>query len=806
VAPLLVTYSVLLAFIAALCFLACFYFCPRAHPLSFSLPSSPHTLPAAMSSDFESLSCDDNPSDHDHHHRRSSSNSSFDSLDDLVAEQDLQLLRRLPMVADSHNLRRRLVGNSDDDDDDPAAAYGHRQYGVTGPQPRTSIRPSSHTLLTGLPPALRDVPSSAHDADSNTSSGKEMKNANCGGDAVSVTMKSTTDAAAQAGQRAGEAAKGDVRLFTQQPKASPDLPLPLQSDDTKTTLPDMHVVEGRSAVPPIVPVVPCTATELHVSAPEDGREEATGQQQQQQQQQRSCRVSSVLQVKVEAAEQGSSRYRTAAGVDVEDTSRSSHHHHYPASPVLLQQQQQRDNFSDDAAPHPSWLWQATCPPDSGQITPTTSAGTLTASATTRRSDAGDDGAVGATELHRPSPQLPQQQQQTSSSSSSSADTRGCGSSPEVEAWTDEQPTQHHHQQQQQQLPAAAQMQRAVGATRAFHDVDGFYRTALLEESTDAEDDDDDAAGSSNDRAASSLTLTLRSKALSPPSLPSSVCTSESVATPPTTLRVKLASAAEELHRVAAALPHVTVVSLLSLLIIVLVPINVLCLDVMALAWIRRRVDTRYHSVAGLVSNSNNHNDTICGASASAVDGGRLFGTSSVVQTGPHCSDKFVLDPLVSTVARCRSTASAIGSSVSVMSTGGGGAASLDGGAPMGGGATTHAVPALCTFVLWLMIPNGLLLRALLLSHYGGVDAADLGGVACAAATLYARLRRQAPQLIMMELYVRYACLWAMVHAILPVAMRAGVWLDSWMPTNGSPPHKPGALSLETPATKQKAFS
>ncbi|KPA73638.1 hypothetical protein ABB37_09770 [Leptomonas pyrrhocoris] len=679
-----------------------------------------------MSSDFESLSCDDQESHGGSHHdadgtHHGDSHDSFDALDDLVAEQDAQLLRRLVLHDDPHH--RYHHHNGDGDSDSSAAVYGHREYGVVGQSPPTTTHTISYASSRGaafrsgdVSPAttgqqqLSNACRPTAEVDKSSSSGQEdpLKDHE---NKSSCSNNDRSSCSAVPADRTGSAKEHAHRFLAPQPKAEPELPPP-RSDATS---PNARVVLPDRVSP-------------HADGAAEGEE----------------------------------------GVDRRD---ERHHPHGPAPPPLR-------------PPTLAQAWRATCPPDSGDVTPTT------ASVTTRKSATGNE-------------------EEEELESEAEFASQGVG----VRA------------------PPAVELPKATARVHDYHDAEGFYRTGLLEEPTDSDDNDDDhhhhhhhsskteeeneehegdvgevsveaAAARESRRPRAEPPLEAHEGTRPPPTIAASPASTLS------SLRAKLAIAAEELRRVAAALPHMSTVHFLSLVIAVLVPINVLCLDVMAFAWIRRRVDARYRPPVELSHDRDDCGGGCCTSSPSSspadVNGRHILRAlfPSERHSGGACSYLDTVSALNSSNAGARCSSS--------RNTHSGGS----GPRPSTAGSATHAVPALCSFVLWLMVPNGLVIRALR-SQYGltkpntasaaaaaaaaatppvsqrvsvparlraSREASDLACVTATLHALYTHLRRTAPQLALMELYVRYACLWMMVRVVLPTAVTAGVWLDGWMPT------------------------
>ncbi|KPI85214.1 hypothetical protein ABL78_5722 [Leptomonas seymouri] len=666
-----------------------------------------------MSSDFEYLSCDDRE------RRRGSGNSSFDSLGDLVAERDAWLLRRLPLVEDHPHLRQHLRdASSDSNSDSAAAAYGHREYGVTG-QSSTATHPLSHPRVRGFALSQRSVPPPPGGHQPTTVS-------------IRTSTKGKGHACADNSNHSGGGSSSpaacsgrgntDARRFPKPAKISPEVPPPPPRCDVPS--PGIWAVRGTSpaTTPWASPVaVPSQADDGEAGdghRPQDGHAIAEGKGQ-------------TLQ---------DPQHYAAACEYIDDASLPPQHH--PSSPLLHQRQHQQH----------SPVWYATCPSDSGEITPPMSAGARTASTTTRMSDAVEE-----------------------------ARTR---------------------------QPPPASAVHAAAPVRVLRDAAGLYSTALLEESADTDNDNSDEEPFDKDGEVHTPTVSfpaaMRSARGSGPQhgepkpgaddgaraararvgLRQSCATApassleNSTLSPPSIPSAKLAAAVEELYCVAASLPRMTTLHFLSFILMVLVPINVLCLDLMAFAWILRRVDGRYrpsdNALHGSVA-------AACITSPTEVSGRHIL-MDSFQNAKQRCTGGN-LYPIVDASL----TLGNIGFRNSVNSSSGGGgdtATSVE--VP-----TTHSVPTLCSIVLWMMIPNGLVVRVLL-SHcrMEGSNAAtaspnafrEVKALTCVIGASYSHLRRKAPQLALMERYVRYVCLWLMVYVILPVAVHAAAWLDVWMPT------------------------
>lgn len=893
-----------------------------------------------MSSDFESLSCDDENSQHgrDNHlppHVHSTSGS-FDSLDDLVADQDLRLLRRLPLVADSDALRQHLCDN-DDVGDDSAAAYGYRQYGVTGvsDQPHTFPHPASHSLFRGFA-FSRDHLSNAAPAAPQPNARQptivHRKGTDASGKPGTVKSADVADACAAPPDRTGGRRTDLCLSMEPQLKMNPELPPPLYShavaaEATAETAPPPPP-PGACVLPRSASVGLNTKTLRHKAKHLDDNNDSSNSNS-------SCCCDQNYEVGVNgrhmshphmdaasratttavaatvvvaregaAGERGALRYRTAAGVNVDDVPPAQHQHGNNSgsvnftliAPLEHQQQQQQP---------PSQMWRATCPLDSGQITPTTSIGTLTASATTRRSfGGGEDSEAGTDNNNDDGRKTQSQQSPLRQPASASADPRDRGGNSSSAQEMDEASSRNENlprpfsttTDSMTTAEVAVLVHHAAEGARltphggnVYQDADGFYRTGLLEASSETENDEQEGGQQEggegtmvkrgqqqqqllllpsqgrqqgeaavkrgegvesqtinrneveevmavSQSAASAVDMSSRSNAtvagsagvrlIPPPTSPS--CPTCRPASPSTvaaaaslaSLREKLVAASAELHRVSALLPRMTAVHFLSLVITVLVPLNMVCLDVMAFAWIRRRVDARYRPATDGVARgtqlSSSQNDrhlqrSVCVVASPTEMQGRYLSMVSLSHGRRGCSDIF------STAAAATSSSSRDDRNSSTTSSGSN-AAAADGVSSSTGRSDTHAVPILCAVVLWLMVPNGLLVRLLLLSRYGAQTASpaavdtttsaaagesigsptmsltppcEVKRFAAVTSSLYARLRSRASQLVVMELYVHHTFLWVMVHAVLPTAVRASVWLDSWMPAKG---HHGGSLT------------
>ncbi|CAG9567282.1 hypothetical protein LMJF_03_0560 [Leishmania major strain Friedlin] len=488
--------------------------------------------------------------------------------------------------------------------------------------------------------------------------------------------------------------------------------------------------------------------------------------------------------------------------------------------------------------------QVTCPPDTSSLTSVTSAATMTASATTGRTH------------------------DSTNDDDSSEDNEGAE---EGRAHLKGGHTVQHRRLAHDASEAAAASRTPQPTSRApphrsARDFDGFYNTGLLLE--DDDDDDDDAAESELSRrparAVDSAAAPFPSTALNAsllymqgpagqrgsdapisfrraqaapatpgphtkghgkrPASPTSAKKSTVTAARPLFIASRREAASEELCRLAVALPTMTTVHWLSLVITLLVPVNLLCLDVMALGWIRRRVDASYGGTSALPSSGLTTSPTslrvvICGAA----------GVSTGVAEAPSsCGNDsgFTFN---------------MGAPTFTSTSGGGGgcgrSGSSSGGSTAGAGnprrvdaktssfSSAHTVPALCSVILWLLAPNGLLCRLVIhrLRRPTGEAVADdhepedesvvnlspsLAATAAAPSTpsplhrsaasstdeyrhlraewqvccdVYERVRQLAPHLEVIELFIRYACLWVMLHAPpLPCATVASEWTDAWL--------------------------
>ncbi|CAC9439397.1 hypothetical protein LINJ_03_0540 [Leishmania infantum JPCM5] len=681
-----------------------------------------------MSSDFETLSCNLESSEPRRRRCRSSSSigSDFDTLDDLVADNDAQLLRRLAVrnSAPGACARRALSGDhaSAHSGRRESALYGYRAYGVTGGVAATS-------------PAAR------------------------GGGC------------------------GKMPLFTKGLTTCCSPPATVahtnvKSKDSLGNLDDAF-----------------TATVVTPRAPGGGASWATA----------------------------------AAAPTATAAHASAFRGREPASPVER---------------------QVTCPPDTSSLTSVASAATMTASSTTRRThDSAND-------------------------VDSSEDDEG--------AEEDRAGLKDGHTVQRRRLAHDASVEAVASRTpqptsRApphhnARDFEGFYNTGLLLE--DDDDDDDDATESELSRrparAVDSAAAPFPSAALNAslfymhgpagrrgsdapisfrrsqaatatpgphteghskrPASPASVKASTVTAARPLSIASRREAAGEQLCRLAVTLPTMTTVHWLSLVITLLVPVNLLCLDVMALGWIRRRVDASYGGASALPSSGRTTAPTslrvvICGAA----------GVSTGVAEAPSsCGNDSGFTFNVGATTFTSTSGGGGGRGGSGSSSSSGSTAGADNprrvDAKTSSFSSAHTVPALCSVILWLLAPNGLLCRLVIhrLRRPTGEAVADghepegesvvdlspsLAATAAAPSTssplhraaasstdeyrhlraewqvccdVYERVRQLAPQLEVIELFIRYACLWVMLHAPLPCATVASEWTGAWLLNSPAP--------------------
>nr|CAJ2466499.1 unnamed protein product [Leishmania braziliensis] len=682
-----------------------------------------------MSSDFESLSCNLESSENRQRHGDSTSASSdFDTLDDLVTEQNAQLLCRLDVHSASPGSGDRLAPSPDHSNQRTSSAYGYRDYGVTGE-------------VAATVPAARG----AH-------------------------QHHRCSAAAQSDDC------GRVHLFIKDPTSCCRPPATATRGDVKGTH-TLDNLEGEFAPTVVTPRDTRTASWAAAAAT------------------------------TTAANVSASRGGELASVT------------------------QR---------------QATCPPDSVSPTRVHSAATLTASATTRRTH-------------------------------DSSDDEGCADDGKVEkdrADLEVSPTVQRRQLTHGASAAAAasrppQPLSTVTPYRSARDLDGFYNTGLLLED---DDNDDDAAtrdlsrrhalvvdsavappppsavpGASlfhrhrsagrygNNAPISWQRLPATTAAPDPyggahcrrPASPTSIKASTATVPRSWSIASRRKAAGDQLCRLAVVLPTMTTVHWLSLVITLLVPVNLLCLDVMALGWIRRRVDASYGGASALPSYARSTAPLsprvviFCGAEDSTGAAAAAASSSSSLS----CPSGSEFGPSVD-VTTVTST-SVGGSSDTASADNSGGVGTL-----RPSSSSAHTVPALCSVILWLLVPNGLLCRLAMhrLRRPSGervadetktVDKSVVGsspsvGVAAAAAPpstpspphqisvastdeyqhlkaewrvccdAYERARQLAPQLKVIELFIQYAFLWVMVYAPLPCATAAGEWAEAWLLTVPAP--------------------
>ncbi|KAK7195217.1 hypothetical protein NESM_000446800 [Novymonas esmeraldas] len=658
-----------------------------------------------MSSDFESLSCNLESSDED---RRGGIGSDFDTLDDLVAEQDARLLRRLSVRSsvpgtggEGHHRHRHHRGrratfsdtsSGESSSQRESAVYGHRDYGVVG-HPATP--PTRHR----------------HHRDATTATTADAKE---------------SDAPVRC------VAGGDkVRLFTRDP------------DDCR-----------------------------------DSRHPATV----------TCRRGRLSDAQ-EAVDTAARTSQFAGGVEPRA-------HVAPPAPQVQQQQQQQQ--------------QATCPSDSESTTPAASAAaSRAATATTRRTCDSDGDDDDDTEVEQQQQQRHQQQV--------------------MEEEAPPPPTPSH-------VPHAHPPPPPPPHHRSARDADGFYNTGLLMDDGDDDEEEEVAGHRSEYDAASHPYAPLaprgdntaaavqprkvargaaehdhvdagRGQQMGPDAAATDAAATASAAAaaaPELSLLSRRAAAVAELQRIAAALPALTAVHWLSLVITVLVPVNLICLDAMALGWVRRRVDGGY---GGAATTNTSPPPSLGRANVlSALNGGAA--TCHGAGAGPHRVVVAAAPPSLSSTAPAAATRAAAAGSASVASpstcasgmAGCSAAAAASLGSCHGGAradtlrasaSSGHSAPAICSVLLWLLVPNGLLCRLLLhrLRHRANEldeDGDEVTGVdelrhlrsewrLCCNA--YRRMRQAAPQLELLELVVRYAYLWVVLHTVMACVATAAEWTE-----------------------------
>ncbi|KAG5512384.1 hypothetical protein GH5_08234 [Leishmania sp. Ghana 2012 LV757] len=676
-----------------------------------------------MSSDFETLSCNVESSEG---RRGGSISSDFDTLDDLVAEQDARLLRRLSVQSSSpcagdrrappyepssiHSSRREL------------AVYGYRNYGVTGEVAATT-------------PAARGSLGNKH------SKNEQHRRPAAAQSAAVTTGELHVDTDLCCGDGGGGSDCGKAHLLAKD-----------------------HTTCGR---------LPAT--------------------------------------KVASRKTETASWATGAATT-------------PAAHA---------SGSRDGEPGSAAQGQATCPPDSGTPTPLTSAAAMASSAIARRTHG-------------------------------SADSHDCEDDRGVE---EERVNCHDDQDVQLGHPVVASAAascpphfRSIAPLRcSARDLDGFYNTGLL-----LEDDDDDEATESGLRCGDARAVD--SAAAPPPSGTSGttlsnthgaggqlgndapICPPRSQATTtvsdhhagghrihsasltsPNALTVRVPyslwiasqrkAAGDQLCRLAVALPTMTAVHWLSLVITLLVPVNLLCLDVMALGWIRRRVDLSYGGASALPPPGRSAAPT---PSRVGICGGAGVSTAAAAASPSSCSNGSGFASSVGTATDLSTSVGGSGCSTCSSDAAGAGNSGRVG-TPRPASSSGHTVPALCSVILWLLAPNGLLCRLFIYRYRrpGGPSVAEgketqdkfvadpSPSVEAAAAPstpspqyrqaaadtdeyrhlraewqacrdAYECVRRLAPQLEVIELFVRYACLWVMVHAALPCGTAASEWTEAWL--------------------------
>ncbi|TPP52955.1 putative integral membrane protein [Leishmania donovani] len=393
--------------------------------------------------------------------------------------------------------------------------------------------------------------------------------------------------------------------------------------------------------------------------------------------------------------------------------------------------------------------QVTCPPDTSSLTSVASAATMTASSTTRRThDSAND-------------------------VDSSEDDEG--------AEEDRADLKDGHTVQRRRLAHDASVEAVASRTpqptsRApphhnARDFEGFYNTGFAAAPFPS------AAlnaslfymhGSAGRRGSDAPISFRRSQAATAtpgphteghskrPASPASVKASTVTAARPLSIASRREAAGEQLCRLAVTLPTMTTVHWLSLVITLLVPVNLLCLDVMALGWIRRRVDASYGGASALPSSGRTTAPTslrvvICGAA----------GVSTGVAEAPSsCGNDSGFTVILWLLAPT-------GFSADLLYTGSGDPLAKQSLTAMSRRAS-----------LWWTY------------HHPAASSTDeyrhLRAEWQVCCDVYERVRQLAPQLEVIELFIRYACLWVMLHAPLPCATVASEWTGAWLLNSPAP--------------------
>ncbi|KAG5511917.1 hypothetical protein JKF63_07742 [Porcisia hertigi] len=469
---------------------------------------------------------------------------------------------------------------------------------------------------------------------------------------------------------------------------------------------------------------------------------------------------------------------------------------------------------------PATLGQATCPPDSGTLTPVTSAATTSPCLSPRHTRGSPDGDGNACD----------------------DDYREAEEEAGRANLDDPEKVPHGRLACTESGVAISSKPLSLPLPRrSARDSDGFYNTSLLQDDDDDDDDDENDAHESDlcrrhAAVANSAAVPRLSAAFgaSPPhqhgndaliSCPRVPVTNEdknshpsqfyecpalalsagapTVSTPRClSIASRRNAAADELCRLAVMLPTMSITQWLSLVITLLVPVNLLCLDLMALGWIRRHVDTSY------------------GDPSSALPSPGQFTSSTSSRVGNCCS------AVISTRVQAASSLSCANDSKSISAVGATTVSSTPIGAERRCGianagnsgkddasnsssSSAHTVPAFCSVILWLLAPNGLLCRLVIHRlrrshvkaaadgrepqsepvtdsprHRAPVAEADefhdLRTEWQELCDVYERVRQLAPQLEVIQLFIRYACLLIMVHAALPCATAVSEWADTWL--------------------------
>lgn len=239
-----------------------------------------------------------------------------------------------------------------------------------------------------------------------------------------------------------------------------------------------------------------------------------------------------------------------------------------------------------------------------------------------------------------------------------------------------------------------------------------------------------------------------------------------------------------LAELTATLPDLTPTRLLSISILLLLPVNLICIDLFILHWIQCCIAVQHGSDA------NSAVATAASSQESALPSGQLHASPLCIVSSLRTHEQKSDDVRDRNSRPCESDTYLVYGISSALRMGGkdnGTIAAAQPSTPSGLADHQHRhedgkpfIPVICSFIIWTFIPNGLLYRAHQKLYTTSHPAAEVASSQEAAAwrQTYVYLQLLCPDVERAEHYIKYIWAWMTVRVILPSLAVLHRWTET----------------------------